>query len=217
MFHLYGLIIGFSFLTGLFYFQKHSNLDKKYHDNLFYGLIIFGILGARLYHVADLWGYYSRYPIQIPQVWQGGLGIYGGFIGCLFFTIYFCKKHKLNLLNLLNQIAPSIPLMQSIARWGNGINHEIYSPQGLPVWLYESIACLVLFLIIHKIKNNNFANYLIGYGLIRFVLEFLREDTWQIYGLKIAQLISLTLILVGIILPRLTLGITMSNAKNRNR
>ncbi len=221
MFHLYGLILGISFLIGFSYFQKHTNLNKKFHDHLFYGLVIFGIVFARLYHVLDQWDYYSQNPFNILKLWNGGLGIYGGFVGCFLFLIYFSQKHKLNLLNLLDQIAPSIPLIQSIGRWGNYVNQEVYGPNGQPVWFYESVLCFVLFLIIHKTKNNSLATYLLGYGLIRFFLEYLRNDTWQIGNLKVAQLISIILALLGLLIFKNNLLLTrpsikIDNAKNRS-
>ncbi|MDP3974669.1 MAG: prolipoprotein diacylglyceryl transferase, partial [bacterium] len=69
-----------------------------------------------------------------------------------------------------------------------------------PVWLYESILDFVLFLILIKSKNNQTAKYLIGYGLIRFFTEFLRWDTWNFYGFKMAQVISLIFFIVGLLI-----------------
>lgn len=200
MIHPYGLILGLSFFLGYYYFQHHTTLRKSLQDSLFYGLITFGIIGARLYHVLDQWSYYSANIQKIPQVWLGGLGIYGAVFFGLFFVIYFAKKNQLNLLNLLNQISPSIPLMQAIGRWGNFVNREVYGPQGQPVWLYESILCLMLFLYLNFSKSNALAKYLIGYGIIRFCLEFLRTDTWQIDQFKIAQIISLAMVAIGFII-----------------
>ncbi len=200
MIHLYGLILGLSFFLGMSYFQHHTTLKKTLHEPLFYGLIISGIIGARVYHVLDQWSFYSQNLLKIPQLWLGGLGIYGAIIFGLIFLIYFTRKNQLNLNNLLNQIAPSVPLMQSLGRWGNFVNREVYGPLGQPVWLFESILCFLLFLYLHFSKTNPLAKYLLGYGLIRFLLEFMRDDTWQMGHFKIAQIISLGIIAIGFII-----------------
>ncbi len=206
----YGLLIGISFAIGLSYFQKHNRLVPKSKENWFaIGIIISSVIGARLYHVFDYWEYYSQHPAQIINTPAGGLGIYGGIIAAILFICLFAKINRLSLLPLLDTLAPILPLGQSIGRFGNFLNHEVYSPNGLPVWLFESIGCLFLYFVIRKAKTSPTALYLLGYGAVRFFLEFMRQDTWQIGNIKIAQLISLAFITLGLIL--------LSHPKSKNK
>lgn len=155
------------------------------------------LIGARLYHVVDSWSYYSQHLSQIPATWNGGLGIYGAIIGASIFIFLFSKFSKIRFLSILDSITPILPLCQAIGRIGNFFNHEI------PTWWIEASLNLILFFIIKSKVLKNYSStglYLIGYGLIRFFIEFLRTDTWQINGLKIAQLISIFFVIIGVII-----------------
>jgi len=232
-FHLYGLMIGLGVLVGAWVASKK---DKKIWDCLVW-VIGGGIIGARLYHVVDWWSYYSQHLSQIPAVWQGGMGIYGGILGgILGLWIYTRRREEpnLRLLKLLDAGALGLPLGQAIARWGNYFNQELYGlptnlPWGIyirpenrllevmdfkyfhPLFLYESLWCLIIFIIIINIikvipmgKGKIFAVYLGLYGLGRFFLEFLRLEAWTINGVNVAQMISAGLILgaLGFIMGR---------------
>ncbi|MFA5828143.1 MAG: prolipoprotein diacylglyceryl transferase family protein [Candidatus Shapirobacteria bacterium] len=189
---LYGLILGISFLVGINFFSKHNTSVPKDKLNLFIvGAIASAIIGARLYHVVDQWSYYSNNLWQILATWNGGLGIFGGIIGTIIFILLFSFLSKISFLSITDSISPVIPLCQSIGRLGNFVNNEI------PSWWIESCLSLVLFFILKKSKTPT-AHYLIGYGLIRFLLEFIRTDTWQISSLKIGQMISVLFFLSGI-------------------
>jgi len=203
---IYGLIIGVAFWVGIYYFQKHNKVIPKNRENIFIlGIVLFSIVGARIYHVLDYWDYYSHNTLKFINTGGGGRGIYGGIIGGVVFAILFALINRLSILKIINTITPVLPFCQAIGRWGNFANHEVYSPTGQPVWLYESILNLGLFFLI-KLKAKKIyqptAIYLIGYGFIRFFLEFLRNDTWQLGQLKVAQIISVLLIIIGIILLR---------------
>ena len=82
----YGAIIAFGFLLAVLFggrmaYKWKMSLDKMI-DVLIYGTI-FAIIGARLYYVFSKWDYYGAHLAEIPQIWQGGLAIYGGIIGCI--------------------------------------------------------------------------------------------------------------------------------------
>jgi phosphatidylglycerol:prolipoprotein diacylglycerol transferase len=189
--HLYGLIIGISLIIGARYFSKHNQIVPKPKENLFIlGLITFSIIGARAYHVIDQWAYYSQHLSQIPQTWNGGLGIIGGIFGALIFMVLFIE-HK-SYIHLLDSITPILPLCQAIGRLGNWVNKEN------PIWWPEAILDLCLYFFIRKYPKIPTAKYLIGYGLIRFFTEFFRHDTWIIDSIKIGQIISIIFILLGL-------------------
>ncbi|MCL4383866.1 prolipoprotein diacylglyceryl transferase [Patescibacteria group bacterium] len=198
--HLYGFFIG----LGLIILVSHLPIKS---NRFVFGLLLSALVGARAYHVLDYWRFYSVHPMEILFTWKGGLGIYGALLGGLtFILLYSFIKHRSSL-RLLNSIAPDLPLVQAIGRWGNYFNHEVYGPAGQPVWLYESLGCLGIFLLLKIFPQNPLPKYLLSYGLLRFFLEFWRTDTWTIHSIKIAQLISLVFIIGGITLllwPKLT-------------
>jgi len=186
---IYGLIIGIAIVIGIDYFQKHN--QQKYFPYL---LIFVSIIGARFYHVIEQWSYYSINPDQILATWNGGLSIIGAIIFGLVFILFYSSFIHVSCFRLLDSVTPILPLCQAIGRLGNFVNHEN------PIWWPEAILDLFLYFYIKKYPNNPTSKYLIGYGLIRFVTEFWRQDTW-IYGpIKIGQLISIIFIVVGIFL-----------------
>ncbi|WP_066684687.1 prolipoprotein diacylglyceryl transferase [Christensenella intestinihominis] len=154
---------------------------------------------------------------------DAGLVYYGGFIGGIVFLILAAKLIKTPVWAMVDTILPSIPLMHAVGRVGcfsagccYGIPCDFgvvfdaspIAPHGvrlLPVQLIESACLLVLFfLMLHYGKQKRppgkvLAFYLVGYGIIRFILEFFRYDAIRgIYGaLSISQWISLGLIALG--------------------
>ncbi|MDD2483135.1 MAG: prolipoprotein diacylglyceryl transferase [Candidatus Shapirobacteria bacterium] len=198
---IYGLILGICFVIGITFFQKNNQVISKNKENLFLFLLLFsGLIGARLYSVINYWDYFLKNPLQILNLRGGGLGIIGALIFSLLFIFIFSKINKISFLKITNTIVPIIPLCQSLGRFGNFFNHEIYGINNQPIWLYESILMFLLFFILKKTKSHQTGIYLIYYGLIRFFLEFLRLDTIPIYFLSLGQILSLSFILIGFII-----------------
>lgn len=195
--HLYGLILGIAIVISLNYFEKNNTTIPKSKVNIFiFGLLISILIGARTYHVIDTWYYYSQNLSQIINIPNGGLGIYGALIAATIFIYIFARLNKISVLSITNSFTPILPLAQSIGRFGNFVNGEI------PIWWLESLLCFILFLIIKKLKSqhNPTGLYLLGYGIIRFITEQFRTDTWMVNNFHIANAISLILIIWGIIL-----------------
>lgn len=193
-------------------------------------LIPSAIVGARIYHVLSWLSYYRLFPGEIFQVWKGGLGIFGAFIASLISLFIFSRINKINFTLLLDLLAPSAILSQAIGRLGNFFNQEAFGPPTNlpwkfyvlpdkrpidflnqsyfhPTFFYESILCFlslaILFYLEKKLKTRSgfsFGFYLTSYGIIRFLTEFLRFDTWEINGVKVAQVISVLFIAIGIYL-----------------
>ncbi len=125
----YGAIIAFGFglavlFGGRIAYVWKINLDKMV-DVLIYGTIG-AVIGARLYYVAFEWDYYSQNLAKIPQIWEGGLAIYGGIIGGILCAYVVCKVEKLNFYNLLDMVGMSLLIGQGIGRWGNYANQEAF-------------------------------------------------------------------------------------------
>ncbi len=200
---IYGLILGICFVIGINYFYSHNQIVSKTKENYFiFSTLIWGIIGARFYGVIAAWLYFFQNPIQILNLRTGGLGIYGGLLASLIFIYIYSLKNKLAFLKITNTLAPIIPLCQSIGRWGNYFNNEIYGTYNQPVWLYESVLLFILFLVFKKIKHHQTGIYLIYYGVIRFILEFIRLDTIPILFFSLAQILSLLFITIGFIIIR---------------
>ena len=158
--------------------RKKDIKDDLIIDIIFYGIII-GILGARIYYVLFNLPYYLKNPIEIIEIWNGGLAIHGGIIATLIFLIFYTKKKKINLLLLMDIIAVGLVIAQAIGRWGNFFNGEAYGrvvslsflkslhlPQFIidgmfisghyrePTFLYESIANFICFIILIIVRKN---------------------------------------------------------------
>ena len=188
--HLYGLLIGLGILTaGSLSAHIVKKLNPKHYalssnhiwDSLFYA-VIGGIIGARLYHVIDLWDYYRHNLVLIPQVWSGGLGIYGAFAGGVLALYYYAKKHHLKLPVLLDVSVFGIPVAQAIGRIGNFINQELYGlptnlPWGLPIDLSHRLPGYETFTHFHPLFAYEAILNLISAGII---WGFHRKGRWQI-------------------------------------
>ncbi|MDD2495507.1 MAG: prolipoprotein diacylglyceryl transferase [Tissierellia bacterium] len=217
----YGILISVGVLLGVLIALKEcKRIGFKEEDLLDYLLIAIpaGIVGARAYYVIFSWDYYSQNIGQIINIRNGGLAIHGALIAGVIVSIIFCKIRKINPLQILDILMPSVALGQSIGRWGNFINQEAHGgptdlPWGImidgvkvhPTFLYESIINFSVFLFLmwyaRKKKKNEgevFSMYLILYSIGRFFVEGLRTDSLMFLGLRVAQLISAASILLGI-------------------
>ena len=192
-------------------------------ENLIY-VIIFGILGARMYYVIFNLYYYLQNPIQILRIRDGGLAIYGGIIAGALVSFWRCKKSKKSYKNFLDRISPYVALGQAIGRWGNFFNQEAYGTEtsnifrmGIntevgyqevhPVFLYESMATFLIFIILRELqKNRHFKGeicylYLFFYSAVRMFLEGVRIDSLMLQNFRISQILSLAIFVVfGIML-----------------
>lgn len=127
--HWYGIIIAFGFILAVLYggrmaYKWKMSLDGM-TDVLIWGTIL-GIICARLYYVAFEWSYYKDHLAEIPQIWNGGIAIYGGIIGALIGASIGCKTGKINFPNLLDLGALGLLIGQGIGRWGNFFNQEAF-------------------------------------------------------------------------------------------
>ena len=211
--------------------KEAKNIDiNGFLDDYFIYVLWFGLIGARLWFCAfsDI-NYYLNNPLEIFKVWNGGLAIHGGLVGGLIFTIFYCKKKNVSLLKTMDAILPNVLIAQALGRWGNFVNKECHGPEvdesfyngilsflkdGMninghyyePEFFYESILCIIGWLIIHFIikKYQNKRGdlvwaYLMWYGLIRAFIEQRRTDSLMIGNFKMAVLTSIVFIVVGIL------------------
>lgn len=233
-FHVYwyGIIIAAGFLLALIYASfscKKMNIDiNRLFDVVIVGLIA-GVIFARLFYVVFYPGdKYWKNPLEIFQIHDGGLAIYGGIIGAVVFGSLMAKLRKLKVTAVLDIAALGFLIGQCVGRWGNFINQEAFGsatelPWGMhsentaavvdgnvhPCFLYESLLCLLGFVLLHfftrrfrRYDGQTFLLYIVWYGACRFFIEGLRTDSLIIPGtsLRVSQVIAAACVVAGIIL-----------------
>lgn len=105
---------------------RKRKIDEEFIINWAFNTIIFGIIGARLYYVLFNFNYYKVNVVEIFEIWNGGLAIHGGILAGALFTIYYSRKHKVEVLKFFDIIVVGLILGQAIGRWGNFYNQEAY-------------------------------------------------------------------------------------------
>ena len=227
----YGVIIGTGFMLAIALFLGLAE-TRGLKGDLVYDLILFifpfSIVGARLYYVLFTLDKFDWTFMEILQVWNGGLAIYGGIIGGAIGLMICCLIKKQNILKVMDLAAVGLIIGQSVGRWGNFINQEAYGPLvtndamhwfpfavyiekyaewHMATFFYESVLSLVTFFVLlyvvrrFKTPGVVVASYFVLYGLERVLIEGLRADSLYIgnSGIRVSQLLSGILILAGAI------------------
>lgn len=206
--YYYGLIMAFALLIGggIAYFvtkKFYSELNPEIIYDIYPWIIICSILGARIYYCLLSYAYYSQNPLEIIQIWHGGISIHGAIIGGLIGGIIYAKKHELPILKLCDIFSYGLVLGQAIGRWGNFFNSEafgrptesflkLYIPiykrpleymqynYFHPTFLYESIfdVCifLVLFFVIRKCAKNRDGIVFFSYLILYSIVRIIIEQ-----------------------------------------
>ncbi len=126
---LYGVIIGLGFLIALLIIARVAKWTDQnpddYWDMAIY-VIIFSIIGARIYYVFFAWDYYKDNPISVFNIRNGGLAIYGGVLAG-FATIYiYTRIRKKSFLKMADTVMFGLVFGQLLGRWGNFTNREAF-------------------------------------------------------------------------------------------
>ena len=196
-------------------------------DMLFYG-VLGVVLGGRLGHVLFYQPeYYLAHPLQILYVWEGGMSFHGGFIGVISAMWFYARRVGISWLTVMDFIAPLVPLGLGFGRLGNFINGELWgrptdAPWGMvfpkvddlarhPSQLFEmALEGLALFALIWLFSSKPrpcgavSGVFLLGYGVLRFLVEFTREpdNGVLLLNLSLGQWYSLPMIVAGVWLLR---------------
>lgn len=239
----YSALIVIGALLAILIAMRESKKEgtTEFLNDLIMHLMIFGIIGARLYYVIFNFKEYQNNLLDIIKIWEGGLAIYGGIIAGFLTIVYICKEREQSIIKTTDMIVPGLILAQAIGRWGNFFNQEAYGQavsleflQSLqlpkfiidgmhingvyyhPTFLYESIWCIlgfIILIILRKITKRKKGimtyTYFLWYGIGRLFIEGLRIDSLYLGTIRISQLVSLILIIVGLI------GIIISNKKGK--
>jgi phosphatidylglycerol:prolipoprotein diacylglycerol transferase len=167
---------GVAYWIGQYQFKKHG-YSRELLSDYFFGVLIVGVIGARIWYVIFMFNeLYRDNLMDIFMFRNGGLAIQGGIITGLIFSWWFFKKHKIDFFFAGDAILPAVLVAQAFGRWGNFFNQEAYGNavsldflQGLhlpqfiidhmyingsyyhPTFLYESVCNIVGFLLIYFI------------------------------------------------------------------
>ncbi|KKT39711.1 hypothetical protein A3K29_02295 [Candidatus Collierbacteria bacterium RIFOXYB2_FULL_46_14] len=207
--HGYGIILGLGVWVGIEAAQLAFPKIKKEIETALLWALVGGVAGARLYHVVDYWNRYYQYNLgKIWAVWEGGLGIWGAVLGAIFGVFLYGYFKKKNVWPVLEALAIGAPIAQAIGRLGNWVNGELYGKNGEPLFACEALLNLSLFVILLTLrKKKTFSGkllgvYLIGYGVIRILLEGIRpnEIIWRINGVPTAMIFGLLSLAIGFLI-----------------
>lgn len=238
--HWYGLMYVFGFLGGyaLAIYRIGRGLfpiNREQMADLLTWIALGVILGGRsgymiFYQPARL----LDEPLSLFFIWEGGMAFHGGLIGVIALTWVFARRHRVAPLALGDALAPLIPIGLGLGRLGNFIGGELWGrPTDMhwgmvfpradalsrhPSQLYQfALEGIVLFVILWTFSAKSRPSgqvtglFLLGYGVFRFAVEFVREPdahlgfiwlSWMTMG----QLLSIPMIAVGIWLLMLRKG-----------
>jgi prolipoprotein diacylglyceryl transferase len=228
--HWYGIIIVLGIIAGTYVAMlnaKQLNYNPDIVLDLCLLVIPVAVVMSRLYYVIFTWEAYMHRPIDAIKIWEGGLSIHGAVAGGVIAGWVYTHVKKLSFGDLADIAAPGVILGQAIGRWGNFFNQEAYGlPMLDPEWqwfpaavyieanqqwhmaafFYESVWNFIVFagLMFYKSKRKSsgevFLLYMIFYSLGRLVIESIRMDSLFWGYFRVAQIFSVLLIVLGIIL-----------------
>ena len=230
--NVFGMFIALGIIAGYLLAIKEAKRKKFSIDSitdLILYVIIFGIIGARLYYVVVFnLDYYLNNLNKIIAFWDGGLSIQGGLIGGSITALIYARLKKVNVWRAADIMAPGIILGQAIGRVGCdvfGIAMKNNYFWGMlrggtllhPTQIYESILNYILFGFLWskrksvKYDGQLFFTYLIGFSINRFIVEFFRSNPIFIQPFTVAHATSVVLIVISII----AMKILKSNNKTK--
>jgi phosphatidylglycerol:prolipoprotein diacylglycerol transferase len=225
--YLSGILIGWWYLMKLIARPGAPMARRHVDDLVFYatlGIILGGRLGYVLFYRPE---FYLKDPVQILRIWDGGMSFHGGVIGTTLAILWLARKHKLDWLRVHDYVACCAPFGLFFGRLANFVNGELWGRETRVPWaiifptggdaprhpsqLYEAgLEGILLFLILWFLFWKTDARYqpgklvgafLLGYGLSRFSLEFVRQPDQGLehlsWGLTMGQTLTVPMILGG--------------------
>jgi phosphatidylglycerol:prolipoprotein diacylglycerol transferase len=204
----YGFLLALAFVAGLLLARHRARVrggvDPDLVTDMGFYLLLAGILGARIFFVAQNLKYYLVHPLDVFKIWEGGLAFYGSFIGALLVAVLYLRRHRIPFFPAADIFAPPVALGQAIGRLGclaagccHGLPSDLpwavtfprdpfcLAPQGIPLHptqLYNSLAhLLILGILLLSERKPGFPGrtlllYVILTAAARFGLDFLRGD-----------------------------------------
>ncbi len=205
--YIFGFMISVSLIKHFLRTSTNNTISYKNLDDLLTYMIFGVILGGRLgYVIFYNLRYYLSNPLEIIQLWHGGMSFHGGLLGSIIATYLWSKKYKQNFLYITDLLSICAPIGLFFGRISNFINGELYgrittsslgiifpNTNGLPRYpsqLFEALSeGLILFIILFGLRHiktirNKYGilsfTFLGGYAIARISMENFREPDEQI-------------------------------------
>ncbi len=232
--HWYGLMylvgfLAFWWLGKIRARQAHVVVKPEQVGDMLFYAVLGVVLGGRIgYVIFYNFPQFLQDPLMIFRVWQGGMSFHGGLLGVMLAMWVYQRKHGWGFWSIMDFVAPMVPIGLGAGRIGNFINGELWGrvtdlpwgmvfPQGGPLprhpsQLYEALLeGLVLFLILWFFSSKPrplgavSGLFLVGYGIFRFSVEFVREPDRHIGYLAfdwftLGMLLTLPMIVAGLVI-----------------
>ena len=231
----YWLFYPLSFLSVFFisdFVRKRTNdLTKNQLIDFFVVSWIGLLLGSRLVYILFYnLEYYLENPEMMIQFWRGGMSFHGALLGGFAASYLFAKIRKVDVWSFYDNIVFGLPVALFLGRIGNFINGELWGRQSELPWavvfpqadqiprhpseIYEAILegpllAALLILAYKKFKlslGQLSALFVLGYGALRFIVEFFREPDRQVGYIfnyfSMGQLLCLSMIILGAMIWR---------------
>jgi len=230
----YGLAYVLAFLIGYHLYRwlaihRYTELRPEKVGDFILWAAIFGVmLGGRLGWVLfyliphEGLGTVLAHPIELVEVWQGGMASHGGVLGLMLFTLWYSRRHKIPWTSLGDALCTVAPVGLFLVRIANFINGELYGRPAMVPWavifppdptprhpsqLYEAVLeGVVLFSALWILRTRVrlprgvlTGVFFVGYALLRIVGEIFREPdpAWAVGSFSAGQFLSLFMILIG--------------------
>lgn len=222
--YTYGLLVALGIFVALLLFEKETQkrgLDPDITSSFAFWAIVMAIVGSRIGWVIQYWPMYKGNWLAIINVREGGLAFHGGLIAAIGVGFYYVFRYKLPLAKLADAAARPLAIGYVIGRWGCFFNgccwgKETTLPWGVvsrfvddlrhPVQLYDSFATLLLFgFITWRSKHSKFGGQLfletlMGFAVVRFIVEFFRDTPMANEVLNQTQMLMFGLFAIPLII-----------------
>jgi len=222
-FHVYffGVMIAISIISAVFFVEwqsKKRGIEDDIMFNLAIIVVIGGIVGARIFYILFYNpSFYFSHPMEMLKITEGGLSIHGGILVAVAVGYIYSIKVKMSFFRLADIFVVAVALAQGIGRVGCDVFGKVMThimPWGVsvggnilhPAQAYEFVLDYILFIILWRKSENKkydgqvFVTYIIGFSLIRGIVEFFRINP-VIWGpFSISHLLSLVFIVIGLII-----------------
>ncbi len=206
-----GLLLGWLYIKqlvsdGHLWAGGKAPITTEAVDDLFLWVALGVVVGGRIGNVLlyDA-GYYLSHPLEILQIWKGGMAFHGGMLGVVVAAWLFGRRYSVQPLTVMDLTAAAVPIGLFFGRIANFINAEVVGRESNVPWampfpgygpnprhpsqLYEAVLeGLVLALILRWLTHSKGAlarpglvggSFLAGYGLFRIVCEMFKHDEYR--------------------------------------
>jgi phosphatidylglycerol:prolipoprotein diacylglycerol transferase len=228
----YGISYGVGLGVGLFLLHQLNQRRRVFKDldqilDFGFQIFLFGVLaGGRLGYVLFYnLPYYLEHPLKVFALWEGGMSFHGGLIASFLVAFFFCRKHRISLLDAGDLAVIPGALALTFTRLANFVNRELvgrpinnpdFQWMGIdfgdgilryPSQLFQSASAFLLFLVLLLLfrfrprKGVLFFSYLMLYGVFRTLTEMIRAPDPQIGFIgpfTLGQIFSLLMIVAGL-------------------